>query len=376
MNLKDLYQSQGQSIWQDDIHRSQLKSGAFEKAVREDGLRGVTTNPSIFEKAIDGSDDYQEALQSLCAQPGATAASIYERLAIEDIRAAADILSPLYKQSERGDGFISMEVPPALSHDTAGTVVEGRRLWEQVGRENLMIKVPGTPEGLPAVRKLIAQGVNVNVTLLFSRVACRQAAEAYLGGLEDFAAQGGDTRRVASVASLFVSRMDVKVDGLLHALVEAAPLPKQAGLKVLLGKVAIANAKLAYQDWQELHQAPRWKALSAKGARPQRLLWASTSVKDKAYDALMYAESLMGPATVDTLPPATLQELLKRGQGAPRLMEGLEDARKVLDSLKLINISIDSVCQALLEEGLAGFEKSFNALMAAIERQRVGLAAR
>ena len=376
MNLKELYQSQGQSIWQDDIHRSQLKSAAFEKAVREGGLRGVTTNPSIFEKAIDGSDDYKQAITELCAQPGATAESIYEQLAIEDIRMAADIMSSLYKESERGDGYISMEVPPALSHDTKGTVAEGLRLWEKVGRENLMIKVPGTPEGMPAIHQLIAKGVNVNVTLLFSRIACRQAVEAYFGGLEDFAAQGGDLRRIASVASLFVSRMDVKVDGLLHALIEAAPLPKQAALQVLLGKVAIANAKLAYQDWQELHQTPRWKALSVKGARPQRLLWASTSVKDKAYDTLMYAESLMGPATVDTLPPGTLKELLKRGHAAPRLMEGLDDARKVLDSLKLLDISIDSVCQALLEEGLAGFEKSFNALMAAIERQRVGLASR
>jgi transaldolase len=281
----------GQSVWFDNIRRGLLTSGEFERMVREDGLSGVTSNPSIFEKAIVGSTDYDDALAE--ARGAATdgeapdAKSVYEGLAIADLRQAADVLRPVYEETDGGDGYVSMEVAPDLAHDTAGTVAEARRLWAAVERPNLMIKVPGTEEGIPAIRQLIGDGINVNITLLFSVLVYERVVEAYLAGLEDRLAGGGDVARIASVASFFISRIDSAVD---HRL--GAPLQ---------GKVGIASAKLAYASFGELFEGERWQALHGRGARVQRLLWASTSTKNPAYSDVLYDESLIGPDTVDTI---------------------------------------------------------------------------
>jgi transaldolase/glucose-6-phosphate isomerase len=289
MNLEELH-GFGQSIWLDYIRRDLLTGGELARLVRDEGIRGVTTNPSIFDKAIGGSTEYDAAI-ARHARDEDEPAALYERLSMVDIQEAADVLRPVYDATGRRDGFVSMEVSPRLAHDTAGTLDEARRLWKQVARENLMIKVPATPEGMPAIARLIGEDINVNITLLFSRAACRQVALAYMTGLEAVAAREGRLDRIASVASMFVSRIDAKVDPLLEEREGEAR-------RALLGKVAIANAKLAYQDWKETCASPRWQALAAKGARVQRLLWASTSTKDERLRDTLYVEELIGPDTV------------------------------------------------------------------------------
>jgi transaldolase/glucose-6-phosphate isomerase len=292
----------------------------------EDGLRGVTSNPAIFEKAIVGSTDYESVIESK-ESAGLDAKGLYEKIAVKDVQDAADILRPVYDESKRHDGYVSLEVSPLLANDTAGTLQEARRLWKTVGRENLMVKVPATPEGIQAVRQLISEGINVNVTLLFSRDVYEQVANAYIEGLTARAASGADVSRIASVASFFVSRIDSKLDAQITNQLKTATDPIQrARLSGLLGKVAIANAKLAYHRFTELYSGEAWAALAKKGAQPQRLLWASTSTKNPGYRDVIYVEELIGPSTVNTIPPAS-----DRRPGERRGHHGIGGACRHLD---------------------------------------------
>jgi transaldolase / glucose-6-phosphate isomerase len=347
----------GQSAWFDNIRRALLTSGELERMVREDGLSGLTSNPSIFEKAIVGSSDYDEALAQVRATSVPDAKSIYEGLAIADLRAAADVLRPVYEDSGAGDGYVSMEVSPDLAHDTAGTVAEARRLWATVDRPNLMIKFPGTGEGIPAIRQLIAGGINVNITLLFSTAVYERVVDAYLAGLEDRLADGREVSGMASVASFFVSRIDSAIDSRVSGRLQ--------------GKVGIANAKVTYARFRDLFRGERWDALSAHGAHTQKVLWASTSTKNAAYPELMYVESLIGPDTVDTIPPATYEAFKAHGTARATLTEDLVGARTVLASLAEEGVDLDEVTGLLLDEGVEKFEQAFVKLLASVE-QSVG----
>jgi transaldolase/glucose-6-phosphate isomerase len=349
----------GQSIWYDNIRRSLLASGELERMVAEDGLRGVTSNPAIFEKAITGSDDYAAEIARLRASGVDDAKEIYERLAIRDIQDAADVLRPVYDETEGGDGYVSLEVSPALAHDTEATIAEAERLWAAVDRENLMVKVPATPAGVPAIRALIGRGMNVNVTLLFSQRAYEDVAEAYIAGLEDYSAAGGDVSRVASVASFFISRIDSAADARLAEL--DSPIARHLG-----GKVAIANAKLTYQRSKELYASQRWASLAARGAQIQRLLWASTSTKNPKYRDVVYVEELIGSGTVDTVPPATFDAFRDHGRPRAGLDEGLEEAHDVMTTLAELGIDFDAVTAALLDDGLRLFAEAFDDLLAAV----------
>src|SRR5262245_25771885 len=293
---------QGQSVWLDFIRRSLIAGGELKRLVEEDGLGGVTSNPAIFQKAIDGSDDYKAAIDQLAGDPHLGPKAVFERLAVKDIQDAADVLRPVYERTAARDGYVSLEVAPDLAHDTDGTVAEARRLWAAVARANVMIKVPATPEGLPAIRTLLSDGINVNITLLFAREAYEAVAQAYLEALESRAAAGQPIGRIASVASFFVSRIDPAVDALLAEKAKAAPEKDRAGLEGLLGKVAIANAKIAYRSFQRILAGPRWEALRARGAAVQRVLWASTGTKNPRYRDVVYVEELIGPDTVNTVP--------------------------------------------------------------------------
>lgn len=353
-------QALGQSVWLDYIRRDLIDSGGLARLVREDGVRGVTSNPSIFEKAISGSRDYADLIAS-AARKGAGAKAIYEQLAIRDIRDAADALRLVHLESGARDGFVSLEVSPILANDTAGTVEEARRLWREVGRENLMIKVPGTPAGIPAIRTLIGEGISVNVTLLFSQAAYERAAEAYISGLESLASRGGNLGGVASVASFFVSRIDSAIDAELERKMAAG-----AELAALRGRAAIANAKLAYGIYQALVAGARWRALLAKGAQPQRLLWASTSTKSPDYRDVIYVEELVGRDTVNTIPPATLDAFRDHGRVRESLIEDPEAARQLLADLERHGISLAAVTDRLLEEGVKLFADAFDKLLAAV----------
>jgi transaldolase len=359
-----LLAAQGQSVWLDYIRRDLIEGGGLARLVREDGLAGVTSNPAIFEKAIAGSRDYDRLLAAVLAETRDPVA-VYERLAVRDIQDAADALRPAYDAAGGRDGFVSLEVSPRLAHDTAGTVAEARRLWAAVGRPNAMIKVPGTPAGVPAFAQLIGEGINVNVTLLFSRDAYRRVAEAYIAAIEGRAAHHREFGRIASVASFFVSRIDTAVDKLLGA--RGAP-------KALLGKAAIANAKLAYQTYLELFASPRWRSLAAKGAQPQRVLWASTSTKNPDYRDVMYAEELIGADTVNTLPPATLEAFRDHGRVRGSLTEDVAGAQRAMDELAAAGISMDEVTAKLLDEGVQLFADAFDQLLGAIG-EKVRLAA-
>jgi transaldolase/glucose-6-phosphate isomerase len=355
----------GQSVWLDYIRRSLITSGELKRLVVEDGLRGVTSNPAIFEKAIVGSTDYESVIESK-ESAGLDAKGLYEKIAIKDVQDAADILRPVYDESERHDGYVSLEVSPLLANDTAGTLQEARRLWKTVGRENLMVKVPGTPEGIEAVRQLISEGINVNVTLLFSREVYEQVANAYIEGLTARAASGADVSRIASVASFFVSRIDSKLDAQITNQLKAATDPIQrARLSGLLGKVAIANAKLAYHRFTELYSGEAWAALAKKGAQPQRLLWASTSTKNPGYRDVIYVEELIGPSTVNTIPPQTFNAFREHGRLRMSLTEDLESAADTMESVERAGISMKTVTAALLDEGLRQFVDAFAQLMKA-----------
>jgi transaldolase/glucose-6-phosphate isomerase len=349
----------GQSVWFDNIRRGLLTSGEFERMVREDGLSGVTSNPSIFEKAIVGSTDYDAAL----AEVRATSAldgrmphpkAVYEGLAIADLRQAADVLRPIYEETNAGDGYVSMEVAPDLANDTSRTVAEAQRLWAAVDRPNLMIKVPGTEEGIPAIRQLIREGINVNITLLFSVVIYERVVDAYLAGLEDRLAGGGDVARVASVASFFISRIDSAVDPRVSARLQ--------------GKVGIASAKLAYASFGELFESERWLALQGRGAQTQRLLWASTSTKNPTYSDVLYVESLIGPDTVDTIYPATYEAFKAHGKARPTLSEDLPTALALLEQLAKEGVDLDEVTAALLNEGVEKFIDAQDKLLTSVEQ--------
>jgi len=359
----------GQSVWLDYIRRNLLTSGELARLIEEDGLRGMTSNPAIFEKAIAGSSDYSQALQELAARQDLDAKTVYERLAVRDIQDAADALRGVYDRTRRRDGYVSLEVSPYLAHKTTDTIEEAQRLWKAVGRENVMIKVPGTPEGIPAVRELIGRGININITLLFALDVYEEVTEAFISGLEACAARGGDVSRVASVASFFVSRIDTLVDAELAARLPSADPAERALLESLRGKVAIASARLAYQRYRKIFSAPRWQVLARRGAQTQRLLWASTSTKNPAYRDVLYVEELIGPDTVNTIPPATLEAF--RDHGVPRasLEENPDAASRTLEDLARAGISIRSVTDQLTAEGVKLFADAFDKLLAAVAAQ-------
>lgn len=359
-------QDYGQSVWLDYIRRNLLTSGELRRLIEEDGLCGVTSNPAIFEKAIAGSTDYEQMLSALASR-NPEAKALYEQLAIRDIQDTADVLRPVYEQTKRRDGYVSLEVSPLLAHDTQGTVMEARRLWTAVGRDNLMIKVPGTSEGIPAIEQLIGEGINVNVTLLFSQPVYEQVVNAYITGLEKRAAQGNDVSRVASVASFFVSRIDTAVDALIaNRLKTSTDTSEQGLLRSLTGKVAIANAKLTYQRYLKLFSGQRWQALVEKGAQTQRVLWASTSTKNPHYRDVLYVEELIGPDTVNTIPPATFDAFRDHGRPRANLTEGVEEAHDTMETLARVSISMREVTDKLTEEGVELFADAFDKLLKAV----------
>ncbi|PYN96000.1 MAG: hypothetical protein DMD91_23140 [Candidatus Rokuibacteriota bacterium] len=360
----------GQSVWLDYIRRTLITSGDLQRFLDDDGLRGVTSNPAIFEKAIAGSNDYEADLKALERRKDLDAKAVYEQLAIKDIQGVADALKALYLGTKRRDGYVSLEVSPDLAHDTKGTLDEARRLWKAVARENVMIKVPATPAGVPAIRQLIGEGINVNVTLLFAQEAYEQVADAYISGIEAFAKSGGDVSRVASVASFFISRIDSLIDATIAERLKASKDPmEQALLKGLLGKVAIANAKLTYQRSKELYASPRWQALAARGAQTQRLLWASTSTKNASYRDVIYVEELIGKDTVNTIPPATFDAFRDHGRCRASLEENLEEAHDTMQTLEKVGISMKAATDRLLDEAVKLFADAFVKLIAAVSKR-------
>ncbi len=335
----------------------------------QDGLRGVTSNPSIFEKAIRGSQDYANELRDLQRRGDLDAKGIYEHIAVRDIQDAADVLRPVYDQTGGADGYVSLEVSPALARDTEGTLAEARRLWQAVARANLMIKVPATPEGIPAIETLIGEGINVNVTLLFAVDAYQSVAEAYLAGLERLVAGGGDPAKVSSVASFFISRIDSAVDALLSSRIQASKDPaEQQALETLKGRTAIASGKLAYQRYKQIFAGERWRRLAAASARPQRLLWASTSTKNPQYRDVLYVEEMIGPDTVNTMPLATLDAFRDHGKLRNSLEENIEGAEAAVRGLESLGISLADVTSRLREEGVQLFQDAFDKLLAALDR--------
>jgi transaldolase len=370
MNVNPLLrlESFGQSIWMDFIRRETLSSGELRRLIEEDGLRGMTSNPSIFEKAIAGSHDYDDTIRAL-ALKGKNVAEIYQSLTVEDIQRAADLFGPIYGRTNRRDGFVSLEVSPRLAHDTAGTIAEARRLWAAVNRPNLMIKVPATQAGLPAIRQLTAEGINVNVTLLFGLPRYWEVAKAYIAGLEVRAAQGLPLKQLASVASFFLSRIDVLVDPVLVKAVQAGE-PRANLAAALHGEVAIASAKVAYQVYKEIFAGKRFGKYAALGACPQRLLWASTSTKNPADSDVKYVEALIGPETINTLPIETLNAYRDHGDPAPRLEAGVAVASRVLEHLPELGIDLDVVTQQLEDEGVQKFITAFDSLMNTLQEKR------
>src|SRR6266581_2076076 len=362
----------GQSVWLDYIRRSLITSGELKRLVVEDGLRGVTSNPAIFEKAIVGSTDYEAVINS-SESAGLDAKGLYEKIAVKDVQDAADILRPVYEESKQQDGYVSLEVSPLLANDTGGTLEEARRLWKAVNRPNLMVKVPATAEGIPALRQLISEGINVNVTLLFSREVYEQVAKAYIEGLTARAASGGDVSRIASVASFFVSRIDSKIDAQITNQLKSASDPAQrARLSGLLGKVAISNAKLAYHSFTELYSGEAWKALASTGAQRHRLLWPGTSTKNPSYRDVIYVEELIGSSTVNTIPPATFNAFREHGRLRASLTEDVENAADTMDALERAGIPMQAVTDTLLEEGLRQFVDAFAQLLKATGSRKSG----
>jgi transaldolase/glucose-6-phosphate isomerase len=374
MNPVKALEKHGQAVWLDFLARGFIAKGDLQKLIDTDGVKGVTSNPSIFEKAIGSSDEYDGPIGSALKKGDRSIAELFEHVAIEDIQHAADVLRPVYDHLDGNDGFVSLEVSPYLAMDTKGTIAEAERLWKHVHRKNLMVKVPATPEGLPAIQHLIGEGISINITLLFSQKTYVEVAEAYLAGLEKYVAGGGDPNHVASVASFFVSRIDSAVDKQLDEKIARANDPSEKErLTALKGKVAIANAKLAYQEYKHLFSGERWEKLKAKGARPQRLLWASTGTKNKDYSDVLYIEELIGPNTVNTVPPATLDAF--RDHGVPRdsLEENVEDARNVLAELEKSGISLDAITTELVKDGVKQFADAADKLYGAVAHKRAAV---
>lgn len=361
-------QELGQSPWHDNIRRGQLTSGELARMVAAGDITGLTSNPTIFEKAISQSDDYDEALGAL-ALAGDTAREIFDRLSIEDIRAAADVFAPVYKHMGGADGYVSIEVAPEHAHDADATGAEARRLWQEVDRPNLMVKIPATRAGLSAISETIAAGINVNATLIFSLKRYREVMEAYLLGLEQRLAHKERIGQLASVASFFVSRIDTLVDKLLDERI--AEEPQAAGpLAALKGRAAIASAKLAYRMFQEFFHGSRWGTLAAQGARVQRPLWASTSAKNPEYSDVLYVENLIGPNSVNTMPPHTLQAFREHGRARMTVTQGVDEAAKYMRRLAEAHIDMDAVTRQLEDEGVAAFFESFENLIAVIDERR------
>jgi transaldolase / glucose-6-phosphate isomerase len=365
-------EAEGQAVWLDYLDRSFLAEGGFARLIEQDGVTGVTSNPSIFEKAIGHGNEYDEDIAALVREGEPSLTQIYEHLAITDIQAATDALRPVYDRLDGADGFASIEVSPFLANSTEGTIDEARRLWSAVDRPNLMVKVPGTREGVPAVRELTSSGVNVNITLLFAIDMYKAVAEAFIAGLEERVARGEDISHISSVASFFVSRIDTRVDAAIDARVKAGDAESER-LAALRGKVAIANAKLAYQYYLDLIASDRWQALAAKGVRPQRLLWASTGTKDPAYSDVLYVETLIGRDTINTMPPKTIEAFLDHGVAAPSLTADIEGERRVLSEADRLGLDLAGVTADLVAEGVDKFCDAADALLGEIAKTRSGI---
>jgi transaldolase/glucose-6-phosphate isomerase len=358
----------GQSVWLDYIRRSLITSGELKRLIEQDGLGGVTSNPAIFEKAITGSTDYADALLELQKRKDLDAMGVYEILAIQDIQNAADTLRPVYDRTKKRDGYVSLEVSPFLARDTSGTIKDAQRLWKAVNRPNLMVKVPATAEGIPAIEQLIGEGININVTLLFAQEMYEKVARAYIAGLKKYVAGGGDPSHVASVASFFISRIDSMVDALVKAKLKSEPdAKKQALLRSVMGKVAIANGKLTYQRYKELFSGSEWDALAKKNAQTQRVLWASTSTKDPSYSDVLYIEELIGPDTVNTIPPATFDAFRDHGHSRASLEADLDSAQDTMDTLEAVGISMKKVTDDLVTQAVKLFAEPFDKLLNTVD---------
>ena len=358
----------GQSPWLDYIRRDLFTSGELKRLIEEDGLKGMTSNPAIFEKAI-GSEHYKDSIAKLALEKGLSAVSLYEKLAIEDIQTATDALRGVYDATDKRDGYVSLEVSPALAHEGEGTLEEARRLWKEVNRPNLMVKVPATDVGYDAIKQLISEGININVTLLFSQESYRKVAEAYVAGLEKRAADGNELSHIASVASFFVSRIDSLVDSQIEEKLKTATSDEEKSLlQSLLGKVAIANAKMAYRAYEEIFSGERWEKLAAKGAQTQRVLWASTGTKNEKYSDVLYIEELIGKDTVNTIPPATWDAFRDHGKLRESLTEDVEDAEQTLKNLEKAGISLEAATDKLLVDAVRLFVEPFDKMIAAVEK--------
>jgi len=372
MNENPLIELQkfGQSVWHDYIRRKEIQSGGLKQRIDEDGLLGVTSNPSIFEKAIAGSNDYDEGINRLAGE-GLEAAQIYEKLAVEDIQSATDVFRPVYDRTAGRDGFVSLEVSPLLAHDTQASLEEARRLFRAVNRPNVMIKIPGTREGLPAIEQALSEGININITLLFEIERYAEVAKIYLKALEKRVAEGKPVDRVASVASVFVSRIDSLLDPQLEAKLQNAKTSgERKKIESLIGKVAVANTKMIYRKFKEIFTPARFEALAKKGARVQRPLWGSTSTKNPKYNDVLYVEDLIGPDTVNTMPTNTMDAFRDHGKARATIEEGLDEARRVVSQLAGVGIDLHAVTQLLEDQGVEAFARDYNKLIASIEEKK------
>lgn len=375
-HILEIENQYGQSIWMDNLSRDIIQSGELKQSISDKGIRGITSNPSIFEKAIAGNKIYDEAIEA-GIKADKSVQEIYEDLIFTDIRNACDIFMPVYEESNGLDGYVSIEVPPNLAKNTESTIEEARRYYQAIDRPNLMIKIPGTPEGLPAVEQAISEGMSINVTLLFSVQSYIDTAWAYIKGLEKLAESGKDVSKVGSVASFFLSRIDVMIDERIDSKLESAEGEAKTKLEAIKGKVAIANAKIAYQKYKEIFGSDRWQALAEKGAKVQRLLWASTSTKNPEYSDTMYVDELVGADTVNTLPPDTIDACIDHCDPGDRVETDLDAAHQVIDGLKddAVNIDLDRVMDELLDQGIDKFVKPFDSLMSSLEDKVKKLAA-
>ena len=365
MNPLKALGEQGQSVWLDYIRRSLITSGDLQRLIDNDGVKGLTSNPTIFQKAVEGSEEYDDLFRDW-APKGASAGDVFEVLAVRDIGDAARIFRPVWEQTRHRDGYCSIEVTPTLAHDTQGSVVEARRLWQKLGVQNVMVKIPGTVEGVPAIEQCVSEGLNINVTLLFSQDAYVAVAEAYIRGLEKRLARGEDVSKSASVASFFVSRIDSLVEKVIAGREKTATPQQRALFDEVTGKVAIANAKQAYQKYKKLFSGPRWQKLADKGAKTQRVLWASTGTKNPKYSDVLYIDELIGPDTVNTIPPATLDAFRDHGKVRRTLDQGLEQADAVMRKLEQSGISMKAVTDQLVDDGVKAFSDSFSELISAV----------